>query len=278
MTSTANTDFIEQPLDCLDRAVTYGDGIFETVAVFDGTPPLWACHRQRLVSSVSRLGMAVDVAVIQDKVLAMASQAGNAVLRIIVARSGGKRGYDPRYAAGYVFSIESFPLPAYPLSLLQSGVALHLCHHVLPRNPALAGIKHLNRLDQVMAAGEWNRSLEQEGLVLDDTGAVTEGTISNLFIVKNGILHTPTVQYCGVAGVMREFIISVIAPALSLNVVIQRLTLADVLVADECFVCNSIFGVWPVSRLGVAHIGTQRSVTEKIQRMVSETGYNNVYA
>jgi 4-amino-4-deoxychorismate lyase len=276
--SPSATRFLKHLPDGLDRAIVYGDGLFETVIVFDSTPPLWLHHKQRLQASLLRLGIKADIAVIEQQVFSLATQTQNALLRIVVARSGGQRGYDPRSVSGCVFSIDTFGLPAYTNTLLESGVALHLCRYVLPRNPVLAGIKHINRLDQVIAASEWNRLWEQEGLLLDDTGAVIEGTMSNVFIVTNGMLQTPLLNHCGVAGVMRDYIINTLAPELSLAVTVKRLTLNDILASDECFLCNSVFGVWPVSRIGVASLNRHSGVTEKIIQAVFTKGYGRLYA
>lgn len=264
--------------DNLDRALVYGDGLFETIAVFDGAPPLWCYHKSRLSVSLNRLGIPADIAVIEETVLSIAAQAGSGLLRLFVTRGGGQRGYDPRTARSCTMTVELFPLPSYPDAIVKSGISLHLCKHVLPRNPALAGLKHTNRLDHVLASAEWDRQWEREGLLLDDTGAVIEGTISNVFIVRSGILQTPGLDSCGVAGVMRAWILDTVAERLSLQVEIRRLTLADVLAADECFVCNSVFGVWSVRKIGVAFLEKRSSITEDILEQVWLKGYGRLYA
>lgn len=264
--------------DKLDRALIYGDGLFETIAIFDGVPPLWVYHKNRLSVSLKRLGIPADLAAIEQTVLSAAAKAGSGVLRLFVTRSGHQRGYDPRTAHSCAMSVELFPLPFYPDAIVKSGISLHLCKHALPRNPALAGIKHTNRLDQVLASAEWNRQWEREGLLLDDTGAVIEGTISNIFIVRSGVLITPALDSCGVSGVMRAWILDVVAPGMSLPVEIRRLTLADVLSADECFVCNSVFGVWSVKKIGAAFLEKRSSITEGIMARAWQKGYGGLYA
>jgi 4-amino-4-deoxychorismate lyase len=276
--SPSATQYLAQLPEGFERAIVYGDGLFETVLIVDGTPPLWHYHKQRLQVSLLRLGIKADITVIEQQVFSLATRTQNALLRIVVARSGGQRGYDPRSVSGCVFTIDNFALPAYTKTLLESGVALHLCRYVLPRNPVLAGIKHINRLDQVMAASEWNRQCEQEGLLLDDTGAVIEGTMSNVFIITNGMLQTPLLNDCGVAGVMRDYIINTLAPELSLAVTVRRLTLNDILASDECFLCNSVFGIWPVSKIGVASLNGHSVVTQKIIQAVLAKGYGRLYA
>ncbi len=264
---------------CLwERAVAYGDGVFETIIVFNGFAPLWSYHRTRLQSSLARLHIQADLADIEQKLFALMRESGNALLKLIVARSGGKRGYDARAALTSVFSIQRYPLPQYTSDCLL-GVALHVCSHVLSCNPALAGIKHLNRLEQVLAASEWNRSWAQEGLLLSDAGNVIECVSSNIFIVSGDVLQTPRLDICGVAGVMRAVILQEIAPALHISVQEARLTLADFLASDECFVCNSVFGLWPVTRIDASFIGNgSHAYTAKILQTLQPFGYGALYA
>lgn len=124
-----------------------------------------------------------------------------------------------------------------------------ICLTRLGQNTALAGIKHLNRLEQVLARREWGDPDIREGLLLDAEGNVVEGTMSNLFAIQGSTLVTPDLTRCGVAGIMRTVVLEQ-AAGLGLGVSVQPLPLAEVEQADELFLTNSLIGVWPVIGLG----------------------------
>lgn len=260
-----------------DRAVAYGDGLFETIAVFDGNAPLWQFHRRRLQHSLHHLQIACDICSIERDFAALASRHPESLVKIIVARSGGSRGYDARNASASAVQMQAYPLPRYPVSHRTEGVRLHVCRQRLSQNPALAGIKHLNRLEQVLAASEWDRAVAEEGLILDGSGAVIEGTMSNIFVLKDGGVDTPRLDHCGVAGVMRSMMMQQLAPSLSLPVRQQRLTIADLLAADAVYVCNSVFGIWPVRAIGVSDVSQSVELTEKFWQLLMTMGYARLY-
>src|SRR5690606_31058408 len=117
----------------------------------------------------------------------------------------------------------------------------------LAEQPLLAGLKHLNRLEQVLARAEWQDTRYAEGLLCDVSGRIVEGVFSNLFLVRGGVLQTPALTRCGVAGVMRAELLEY-AASLGVPCAVGDYERADLLVADEIFVCNSLYGVWPVRR------------------------------
>jgi 4-amino-4-deoxychorismate lyase len=260
-----------------DRAIAYGDGLFESVLVLEGKAPLWNFHRLRLQQSLQRMGIHCDIAGLERSFLAEVAQHADALIKIIVARSGGTRGYDARQARDCAVQIKAYPLPKYSQKKITDGVHLHVCRQRLSHNSALAGMKHLNRLEQVFAASERQRDWTDEGLMLDSSGAVIECTSSNIFIVRNGILETPRLDHCGVAGVMRAAIMEKLVDTIPLPVREVRLTLTDVLGADTVFVCNSIFGVWPVSSIGVSQIPVRHEVIEKLWQQLRVIGYAGLY-
>ncbi|HQQ62343.1 MAG TPA: aminodeoxychorismate lyase [Pseudomonadales bacterium] len=257
--------------------MAYGDGVFETMRVHDGNIPLWSFHLKRLRHALATLHIDADVASIEKDSLSLAAQHKSGVLKLTVARSGGGRGYDARTARDVATSLRYFPAPVYSKSRQQDGVRLYICQQRLSWNPVLAGIKHLNRLDNVLAASEWNRDWADEGLLLDNSGAVIEGTMSNLFVVRHGSLATPSLSHCGVAGVMRALIMQELAKKSGFALREMRLTLADVLSADECFVCNSIFGIWPVRSIGVSAMPDQKPASMKLISYLQSYGYGDLY-
>jgi 4-amino-4-deoxychorismate lyase len=136
----------------------------------------------------------------------------------------------------------------------------------------LAGLKHLNCLDYVLALGELPADGERQGLLLDESGHMIEVTSANLFLVQGGRLRTPLLHRCGVAGTMRRWIIETLAAKLKLEVDEQDLPLQVLKGADEVFICNSVFGVMPVYRLAECR-WRRGAVTSAVQEQVMKLFY-----
>jgi 4-amino-4-deoxychorismate lyase len=168
-------------------------------------------------------------------------------------------------------------LPHYSRERLTQGIKLHVCRQRLAHNTVLAGIKHLNRLEQVLAASELQADVADEGLMLDVSGAVIEGISSNIFIVRGDALLTPSLHQCGVAGVMRATILQSLAQEADFTVQELRLTLADCLQADAIFCCNSIFGIAPVRAIGVSTIKNKKTVIDALWQLLAKLGYARLY-
>ena len=238
------------PLDPRDRGLQYGDGLFETMAVRDGRIPWLAYHLRRLEAGCERLRIAAPAAgPLREEIGACAAGQSRAIIKLIVTRGVGGRGYRPDpHARGRHFVLR-YPWPAHAQRRAREGVRLRVCRTRLAINPALAGLKHLNRLEQVLARMEWHDEERfQEGLMLDCQERVIEGTMTNLFIVRGGALLTPDLSTSGVAGVMREIILELAAQrALFCRETVLRLP--DIGQAEEVFVCNSVVGIWPVVAL-----------------------------
>jgi 4-amino-4-deoxychorismate lyase len=238
----------------LDRGLAYGDGLFETIALRNGSAPLLDLHLVRLREGAARLRLSLDTQRVQDDLARAFSVAqerlgGTAVVKLIVTRGDGARGYriagdnSPRH----VVLLDD--LPTFPAANSADGVALYPCATRLGCNPQLAGLKHLNRLEQVLARSEWDDARFAEGLVCDMDGRVVEGTFSNVLLVRGGELVAPSLARCGVAGVMRRWLL---AQAAALGIAVRE---ADVLEkdlgrVDEVMVCNSLYGLWPVLACG----------------------------
>lgn len=242
----------------LDRGFNYGDGLFETVRLDVGGAgpclPLWSYHRERLLRDCARLKIPLVEAELQDRVDQIVDEAGkrgigSAIVKIVVTRGVGGRGYLAPDVVEPTVCVGLYPLPAHPPGHSARGVDVHLCSQVLSSSLPLAGIKHLNKLEYVVARSEWDGEKVSEGVLLDARGSLVEGTFTNVFLLRDGKLITPSLDSCGVAGVMRQLIISVLAPKLGLSVLERVVTLADVAAADEFFVCNSVCGIWPVLSL-----------------------------
>lgn len=261
-------------IDVQDRGLHYGDGLFETFAVINGEPVLWDRHMQRLQLGCRRLNFpAIDLALLRSEALSLSGDVTQGVLKIIITRGSGGRGYRAPSPLSVQVTVASgvvppatlaepfasalpcasrilllYPWPDYPIAFWSEGVAVRVCATRLGWNPALAGIKHLNRLEQVLARSEWDDVNVPEGLMLDIQGNVIEGTMTNLFVVRNGQLLTPDVSQCGVAGVMRSWILAYARTA-GIPSAIAALALEEVISADEIFLCNSVIGLWPVREI-----------------------------
>lgn len=229
-----------------DRALAYGDGVFETIRYCNGRLLFEDLHLQRLARGCGRMQLEYDAGALEREI-GQALDLGKApdgILKIIISRGIGGRGYrPPRQMATRVLTLH--PLPDYGSAPPDLGIKAFLCRQRLAAGDALAGIKHLNRLEQVLAAGEWPDESFSEGLMLDIDGYVTEGTRSNLFFVRNGRLHTPDLTRCGIDGIMRQ----VLLQRYGHNAETGCYTVTDLHLADEVFVSNSVIGVWPLLSL-----------------------------
>lgn len=227
------------------RGLAYGDGLFETIAVKAGKPSLLDYHLDRLASGCRRLAIEADFQLIRDESCRYAALLGDGVLKLILTRGDSQRGYAAAVDAMPRRILQGNPAPVYPAENAEQGVSLFPCRTRLAEQPLLAGLKHLNRLEQVLARAEWQGTEYAEGLMLDMSGRVIEGVYSNLFLVRGGRLLTADLSRCGVAGVMRAALLDAAARE-GIVAEVRDLSLDDLEQADELFLCNSVYGVWPV--------------------------------
>lgn len=232
-----------------DRGLTYGDGVFRTLLVAAGHPLCWPRHYDKLYADCAALDIICpSEAILRAEIAKLIEGTPDCVLKVIITRGESQRGYVISEHMEPTRILMASPAPQYPANYLTNGVRLHLCSTRLAIQPLLAGIKHLNRLENVLARQEWNNSEIAEGLMLDMDGNVIEGTMSNLFILQGKILRTPDLRRCGVAGVQRERIMEM-AGRLGMKVRVENLPLATIYEADEIVLCNSVIGVWQVRKL-----------------------------
>ena len=248
-----------------DRGLQYGDGVFRTVLVRDSRPVYLDRHIKHLANACERLGFtAPDWKILEQRVIDVCSDVKDGVLKIILTRGGAKsRGYRPLPAETTEILQLHSPSPGHPVANWKQGISVRVCGMRLSINPVLAGIKHLNRLEQVLARAEWNDGDFAEGLMLDTAGNVIEATACNLFLVKQTVLYTPDLSGAGVAGVMREMILDA-APAYTKAVCIKAIKIEDCVAADEIFLSNAVIGIWPVRQL-LDHTWAAGPVTRTLQ-------------
>ena len=228
-----------------DRGLAYGDGLFETVWIEMGRPRLWPLHRARLEIGCARLGLPCpDPAILLDEMRQLTSDLPQAVVRLSLTRGSGPRGYAPPVMAQARRIVAASPAPVTNPAVLAEGVRLRSCATRWAIQPALAGLKHLNRLEQVLARAEWSEPDTGEGLMLDMDGRVISATAANLFAVIDGRCLTPTLDRCGVAGVARAWLL-----AQCPQIEVATLYPEQLQCASELFLSSSVRGVVPVAAL-----------------------------
>jgi 4-amino-4-deoxychorismate lyase len=244
-----------------DRGLLYGDGVFRTFAATHGKVQQWPLHYRKLQHDCAALDIACpEVALLTVELDGLLAQHPDGIVKLIVTRGEGSRGYAPPPDAKTTHLWDVSPLPDYPVEWATRGIKARLCQLRLSHKQRLAGIKHLNRLENVLAAAEWSDDAQSpeskiaEGLLLDSAGNVIEGTRSNLFLVMKGKLVTPDLSRCGVAGVQRDRVIEWAARH-HMPLQVRNIGLDEVLRADEMFVVNSIIGLWSISELEQRRLG-----------------------
>lgn len=224
-----------------DRGLNYGDGLFETCRVHAGQPVWWDAHWRRLERSARILALPLpEQAFVLAQALALLDGAASGVLKLLLSRGAGGRGYAPPPAPTPTLVLARHALPP-----ATGPLTLRWCRTPLAIQPALAGIKHLNRLEQVLARAEWSDPDVHEGLMCDTDGRVVCATAGNVFALVDGRWLTPSVARCGVAGITREWLLAR-HPAMAE----AELRPADLERAQAVFLCNAVRGIQPVARLG----------------------------
>ncbi len=255
-----------------DRGLSYGDGVFRTLRVHRGTPLSWQYHYLKLRHDCDAIKIVCPPSeILLNELQDLSATRLDCVAKIIVTRGTGKRGYAAP-AGGTVTRIVSVnPVPDYEPAYFSSGVPLHVCRIKLGHQPFLAGIKHLNRLENVIAATECQDAGAPEGLLEDEDGFAISGTRSNLFAVRDGVLHTPDLSQCGVAGVQRNRVMDW-ARSHDVACKVGPIRTDELLTADEIFMVNSVFGLWPVRDL-LSYHRTVHPVAWKIQQWLNDENH-----
>ncbi len=233
-------------LTVFDRGLQYGDGVFETICVQDSKPRLWPDHMARLLSGCQRLQIsAPDCELLWREAATLCVDQPKGVLKIVITRGAGSRGYRVITPLTPNRILSTHPAPTYAAANWREGVRVRICAQRLGHNPQLAGLKHLNRLEQVLARQEWQDEDIAEGILRDQDGNVIGGVMSNVFLVLGDKIVTPALDRCGVAGVMRNKVLQMLREN-AYTTEIRPVPQDEFLTADEVFVTNSLIGIWPV--------------------------------
>jgi 4-amino-4-deoxychorismate lyase len=243
-------------LDCSDRGLQYGDGVFETMRVLKGRIRLLELHLDRFYLGCRALKLkAPKRPTLRSELTLRASRRRNGVLKLIVTRGSGPRGYRPSGVERSTRIVSLHALSHRGSADESVPVRLRVCATPLGSNPALAGLKTLNRLESVLARAEWKDVRIWDGLMRDADGNFVCGSMSNLFVRRGRLLLTPRLDRCGVAGVMRRWILQH-AGTLSLRAVERRIRWPDLRSADEVFMCNAVAGIRSVRSIEGVRGGT----------------------
>jgi 4-amino-4-deoxychorismate lyase len=261
-----STDATVSPLD---RGLMYGDGLFESIRFVGERAPLWVRHMQRLEDGCQRLHMPVpETALLWQEACEVTRGQPQSMVRITLTRGVGERGYAPPKIPSLTRIVAAFAAPKLDEDGYVHGIHMRVCRLRLARQPVLAGIKHLNRLEQVLARAEWNDPAIAEGLLCDTAGLAISATMANLFAVISGMLCTPALDHCGIAGVARAEVLAVSPQADVCDIALDAL-----LAAEEIFLTSSVRGILPVQSLDGRRYAPGK-ITRDLQRHWHNLGFS----
>jgi 4-amino-4-deoxychorismate lyase len=237
---------ISSHLPVADRGLHYGDGIFETILLQQGQPLFWQLHMDRLQTGCQVLGLnPVAQNILLREVQTVSAGRAKCVVKIILTRGSSGRGYAPESGTDPQRLVMAYEAPRDMTVESDTGIRARICDLRLGFQTKLSGLKHLNRLEQVMARAEWSDPTIYEGILLDREDHVISGVSCNIFLVSGRQLLTPRMDRCGVRGVMRSAILNLFGSRCE-----QRRVKLDMLPeAEEVFICNSVRGVLPVRQI-----------------------------
>jgi 4-amino-4-deoxychorismate lyase len=246
-----------------DRAIQYGDGVFRTLRATSEQLVGWKDQHAKLAADAHALGLVCPPDGLLRAECIDVAENRPCLVKVILTRGIGQRGYAPPNETSQTRIVVSSDLPNYPATFILEGIKVRWCSLKLGHQPRLAGIKHLNRLENVLARAEWTDPDIAEGLLLDERGWVICGVMSNLLVIRGNTLYTPDLSQCGVAGVTRRRIM-LAAQKHGMQVRVTQMRPRDIFKADEVCMCNSVMGVWRVRMIEDMVCGGQ-GWTERIR-------------
>lgn len=258
---------LQSEINVEDRALHYGDGLFETMLFHQGVIALWPQHLSRLQLGCAALGLKIDEKqLLKDlKNLTSDLKADSYIIKLIVSRGAAGRGLisDKSIPSSCLFLAYDFDVSSIKNNAEKK---LKTCETRLIVNATLGGIKHLNRLVYVLASQELDQTFA-EGIMLNDQSEMIECMMHNLFFVKDDILYTAPIQNCGVAGIKRQQVLDK-AKTLGIKTNVQAIPLSDLQLMDECFITNAIVGVQSVA--SIDHVTfSNNAMTLQLQKNIN---------
>lgn len=234
-----------------DRGLAYGDGLFSTIKIEFGVPQLWDYHLKRLQLGANKLFFpAIDWQLLGEEVVSLAKtleQQSNAIIKVIVTRGSGGRGYS---ASGCdspqrILSVHAFPEHYQQWQV--EGIKVIQCQQTLSLNPQLAGLKTLNRLEQVLIKHELESHNALEGIVCDNNGDVIEACSANVFIYLDKQWLTPKLNNAGVAGVKRQQLLD-LAKQSDIEIIEAIIKPEHFVAAEAACLTNALMGIVPITQ------------------------------
>ena len=261
------------PVD--DRAVQYGDGLFETVAIRGGQARLWGYHTDRLQTGCARLGLPIPTEQLLDDALCSALDTSPVdpdycVAKLLVTAGAGARGYRRASDGTGTLLVGMADCSRLPESLYRDGVRVRVCSTRLAIQPLLAGIKSLNRLEQVLARNEWQDETVFEGLLLDTDDRLICGTMSNVFLIHGNTLVTPAITRCGISGVMRRHVLATVEQA-GIDCDVRDIPSDELSSCQGGLLTNSQFGVLPLSQCA-DRSWQLNDLSHRVMQLVTDSG------
>ncbi|MFK5985409.1 MAG: aminodeoxychorismate lyase [Pseudomonadota bacterium] len=265
---------LEAVLPIRDRGLAFGDGVFETIAIINNKPHNWLFHFNRLSKGAKRLG--IEVPVEGDLLTGIAllsmhkpqQQKNKFIVKIIYTRGEGGKGYlgPDKPSANCIMILNSWPTN--PAEYYLQGINVQQLDFKLSEQSVLAGIKHLNRLEQVIARQQL--ALEyQEALLLNNKNCVIEGISSNIFFVVNNTLCIPLLNVSGIEGTIRAQVIE-LCLQFNIEYQIHDFSLDDIKQSQEIFYSNSIIGLWPVKKLQLLNEQVKQYPPGEVYKQLAE--------
>jgi 4-amino-4-deoxychorismate lyase len=262
--------------DCIDvteRALQYGDGCFTTMAFTQGKLQLWSKHLARLQHNCQRLAINFNQwQALQDSALSLIAKAEyeSGVIKIIISRGKGGRGYSPLNVTEPSYILSCHVLPVHYASWQKQGISLGLSPIKLAMQPLLAGLKHLNRLEQVLVKQALDLTEFEDALVCDTSGNIVEASAANVFWLHKGQWFTPSLENSGVEGVMRNEVCELLS-TLSQPVTETKQKFTVDFAAEEMFICNALMTIVPVTSLSAPTFNQQWTFsTSKVVQLQSQ--------
>lgn len=258
-----------EQISALDRGLAYGDGIYRTMEIRAGQPRLWAWQYRRLAADARRLRLPLpDEALLLDEIGQLADGVVQGVAKIVLTRGVGARGYAMPADCQTTRMVSVTAWAGYPAERARDGVNVRWCDTRLACQPLLAGIKHLNRLENVLARSEWSDPDIHEGLMLDTRGLLVEATMSNVYLVTGQQIITPKLDQNGVQGMLRDWLF-VHARQLGYQLEEAEIIPARLLQAEQVFLSNSLIGLWPVASIDGQALPQQHACCARLQALLA---------
>jgi len=231
----------------LDRGFSYGDGLFTTIKVDSGCCDLLPEHIDRLQQGLLRLSIAaIDFDILSEDLTNKANHLQNGVLKVTITRGQGKRGYSSVGCDSPTVVISASSMTSSYQAWQETGIDLGISTVTLGINPLTAGIKHLNRLEQILVKQQIDDNKWTDAVVLDCQGYVIETSMANIFLCKNNIVYTPCLSSSGVNGLMRQQVINYLDNN-NIDIIEDKFKIGAIMNADEIFITNCLMGVVPVT-------------------------------